>query len=120
MQQYILSKTEADRIQSLFPAKYPVIQTHHVTYCFDAKTKGLPPKFISGEIVGYADDGEIECVVVEILTKDGKITHQHNGKNLLHITLSHTPNRKPAHSNKITQNAVPVGPYSFQAKATVR
>lgn len=71
-----------------------------ITYEFGVSADAeIPPLPNSVEVVGYASDGAIEALVVEV---DGS-SRRHDGS-LYHITWSLEPGlRKPVDSNRLVQ-----------------
>lgn len=106
---FVLTPESRAQILSQFPPKYETVAAHHVTHRFGVP-EGTSTKMVSGrktyayglvyssiQVVGYADNGGIEALVVEVLSE----SHRPDGKRY-HITLSYDPTKhKPADSNKL-------------------
>lgn len=99
---YELSKEDRAKLARVFPPKFPDFIGHHATWKFGAQegNDDLPPNG-SLRVVGYANDGSLECLVVEL---DGNIRRPDRG--VLHITwsLDRDAGRKPVDSNTLLRS----------------
>lgn len=99
---YNLTESSRAKLLSEFPPKFSKVVAHHITFQFgvDSSTP-LPPVPQKVEVVGYACNDKIECVVVRADNKDRR---ESDGK-LMHITLSHSDEAKPVMSNDLLMDA---------------
>lgn len=88
------------------------VVAHHITHQFGVSdTCQLPPKPAKVEVVGYASDGKIECLVVEV---DGSSKRPDGA--LYHVTLSHTNEATPKMSNDLLKKGwEPCPPFLIEA-----
>lgn len=109
---YNLTDDSRAKVLSTFAPKFDKVVCHHITVKFgvsgnEVKTPNTPKKV---EVIGYASNDKIECVVVRV---DGK-THRDSDGKLFHITLSHTNEAKPVMSNDLLMNGFkPVTPFEI-------
>lgn len=95
---YNLTETSRAKLLAEFPPQFSKVVAHHITIEFGVdNSTPLPPTPVNAEVIGYAKNEKIECVVVRI---DGKTRRPVDGK-LLHITLSHSEDAKPVMSNDL-------------------
>lgn len=95
-----LNQGSRERILERFPPKFSQVEAHHITYEYGVSyCVDLPPTPKIIEVVGYACDQSLECLVVSI---DGEITRT-DGL-IYHITLSHQPERSARESNDLLQS----------------
>ena len=92
-----LPQTERQRLLEQFPPKYPDIVADHVTLRVAEEDTELPSAR-RGRVVGIAEDGSLQALVVEI---DGT-TDRPDGSTY-HITwsLDREGGREPIHSNDV-------------------
>lgn len=106
----VLDKCDSDMLLFLFPPQYENVKCHHVTLAYDITPEVLYELFdmidkrVKLEVVGYALELGIECLVVSLFGE----RHFH-GKNL-HITMSHSADRRPVDANHILDSFVHVDP----------
>ena len=94
---YNLTDSARGELLARFSPKFSKIIAHHITIAFGVdSSQPLPEVPTQVEVIGYACNEKIECVVVEI---DGK-QRRSDGK-LFHITLSHNDEAKPVMSNDL-------------------
>jgi hypothetical protein len=93
---YVIDEISRKRILDTFPPQFPEVIAHHVTHKFPDDS--APPHRDLIEVVGYASDHRLECLVISL---DG-FTERPNG-GIYHITLSidREQGAKPVHSNHI-------------------
>lgn len=99
---YNLTESSRAKLLSEFPPKFSKVVAHHITNMFgvDSSTP-LPPIPKKVEVIGYACNEQIECVVVRV---DNKERRESDSK-LMHITLSHSDESKPVMSNDLLMDA---------------
>lgn len=99
---YNLTESSRAKLLSEFPPKFSKVVAHHITNIFgvDSSTP-LPPIPKKVEVIGYACNDKIECVVVRV---DNKERRESDSK-LMHITLSHSNEVKPVISNDLLMDA---------------
>lgn len=91
---YLLTPNSRLMLLKHFKPKFSKSIAHHVTYAFPSET--LPP-LAKLEVVGYASDDKIECLVVSV---DGNTTRADGST--YHVTWSLDPNKaKPVMSNTL-------------------
>ena len=95
---YVIDEASRARILTDFPPRFPEVIAHHITHQFPDDS--LPPHQSSANIIGYAADHRLECLVVSV---DGKTNRPNGG--IYHITLSidREQGAKPVHSNHVIQ-----------------
>ena len=99
---YNLTESSRAKLLGEFPPKFTKVVAHHITIMFGVDSSALLPAVPEKvEVVGYASNDKIECVVVRV---DGKERRESDGK-LLHITLSHNDDAKPVMSNDLLMDA---------------
>lgn len=96
---FVLSERSRIRLLEKFPPKFSEVKAHHITYDFgvavNAELPAVPEQI---EVVGYASDDSLECLVVRV---DGQL-YRPDG-NPYHITLSKEPHRHARESNDLLQ-----------------
>jgi hypothetical protein len=115
---YLLTKKSRQKLEYLFPPKYPDFIGHHITERFgvgpDAEAPDDP---VLVQVVGYIDNGEgVEGFLVEI---DGASERPSGGK--YHITWSIDRNKgfKPVNTNDYVDEAVDVRPVRIDVEPAV-
>lgn len=99
---YNLTEASRANLLSAFPPKFSKVVAHHITIMFGVNnTTPLPPIPQKVEVIGYACNEQIECLVVRA---DNKERRESDGK-LMHITLSHSDEAKPVMSNDLLMDA---------------
>lgn len=95
---YKLTENSRDRLLSTFRTKFDRVIAHHVTLKFGVPVgESVPEAPEACNVVGYAANDKIECLVVEV---DGN-TRRPDGSTF-HITLSlDSTKAKPADSNAL-------------------
>jgi hypothetical protein len=111
--------TEASRAKLLgeFPPKFSKVVAHHITLQFGVDdSTPLPPTPQKAEVIGYACNDKIECVVARVDNQERRAV---DGK-LLHITLSHSDEAKPVMSNDLLTDMeyTPVSPIEIIVEPT--
>jgi hypothetical protein len=95
-----LPEVERELLLRRFPPKYGKVIAHHVTLRIGATPDTpLPKKPESSRVIGRADDGSLECLVVEM---DG--TFERPDGSTYHITWSLGPGRKARESNDLLRD----------------
>jgi hypothetical protein len=95
---YNLTDKSRGEILANFPPKFSKVVAHHITLEFGVDDLiPLPSIPQKAEVIGYACNDKIECLVVRV---DGQTRRNSDGK-LLHITLSHSIEAKPVMSNEL-------------------
>lgn len=95
---YNLTDKSRGEILANFPPKFSKVIAHHITLEFGVEDSNpLPSIPQKAEVIGYACNDKIECLVVRV---DNQTRRNSDGK-LLHITLSHSPEAKPVMSNEL-------------------
>jgi hypothetical protein len=103
-----LGEQTRNELRERFPPKYEEFVGHHVTHAFGVTAEATPEP-AQLQVMGYADDGSLECLVVSVnghwSRPDGKTYH-------VTWSLDRSKGRKPFHSNMVLkQNGyVPVSP----------
>lgn len=88
------------RLLERFPPRFSQIEAQHITYDYGVSAaEKLPPTPKIIEVVGYASDDSIECVVVEV---DGQV-FRCDGQ-VYHVTLSREPHRRARESNDLLKS----------------
>jgi hypothetical protein len=108
---YSISKVSRRNLMTHFPPKY-TLAADHITYMFGVPmgAKTLPPTPEHAEVVGYADDGSLEALVIKI---DGTVHRPSGG--LFHLTWSKTKDRRSVESNTLLEHGwQPVKPISIE------
>lgn len=82
---------------SRFKPSFPNVVAHHVTHQFGVPPDSVAPSVSKIRVIGFAKNDDIECAVVEV---NGEAFREWDGKRY-HITLSHTSNARPVHSNQL-------------------
>lgn len=99
---YNLTEDSRAKLLGEFPPKFRNVVAHHITILFGVdESSALPDIPQKVEVIGYASNDKIECVVVRV---DGKERRPSDGK-LMHITLSHSNEAKPVMSNNLLMDA---------------
>lgn len=114
---YNLTESSRAKLLSEFPPKFSKVVAHHITVQFGVSNlEPLPVTPFKVEVIGYACNDQIECVVVRV---DDKERRSSDGK-LLHITLSHNEEAKPVMSNDLLmdQEYTPVSPLEIEVVPT--
>ena len=93
---YNLTASAREKILNLFPPKFSNVIAHHTTFSFGVNENTPLPEAADIEVIGYACNNNIECVVVNV---NGSSVRGDGGT--YHITLSHNDNAKPVHSNDL-------------------
>lgn len=103
-----LTPQAIEKVLSLFPPKFKIIQCHHITYKFNVPTDEFIPEFYQATVTGYASSSRVECLVVEI---NGE-THAPDGRRY-HLTLSHVEEAQPFESNIVLAEFgfIPIEPF---------
>lgn len=105
---FVLDDDSRNRLLSTFPAPYPDIIAHHITYAFHVPNKDIPdtPKDIL--IVGHHDNGEIQVLSVEIDGKNTQMKREDDNTRYLHITMSldRAKGHSPSDANAVLQQIV--------------
>ncbi len=105
---FVLDDNSRNLLLSTFPAPYPDIITHHITYAFHVPNKNIPdtPKDI--RVVGHHDNGAIQVLSVEIDGKNIQTTREDEITRYLHITVSldRTKGHSPSDANDVLQQIV--------------
>ena len=93
---YVVNEESRKLLLDLFSPQFPEVIAHHVTHQFPDEYP--PPSRALVEVIGYASDERIECLVVKL---DGVIERPSGG--VYHITLSldREQGAKPVHSNEV-------------------
>ncbi len=94
-----LPQTERELLLQRFPPRYDNVVADHVTLRVGATAETPLPRKPEASIVGRADDGSLECLVVEL---DGT-TDRPDGSTY-HITWSLGPGRKARESNDVLRD----------------
>ena len=98
---FVLCERSRQRLLAKYPPKFSQVEAHHITHEYGvAANSPLPVRPRQIEVVGYASDDSLECVVIKI---DGQ-THRPDG-NVYHVTLSREPQRKARESNQLLTQA---------------
>jgi hypothetical protein len=93
---WLVDPADREELLQRFPPRYAEVVAHHVTQKFGDR-QATPPVETSGEIVGFADDGQgVQALVVRI----GGTTDRPDGSTY-HITWSLGPGRKAKESNDV-------------------
>ena len=96
---FVLTERSRLRLLAKFPPKFTEVEAHHITHDYGvAVTCTLPSAPEQIEVIGYACDDSLECLVVRV---DGQ-TYRPDG-NVYHVTLSREPHRKARESNEMLQ-----------------
>lgn len=96
-----LNERSRVRLLQRFPPKFSEVEADHITHEYGVTVSNeLPAMPDLVEIVGYASDDSLECLVVKI---DGQ-AYRPDG-NLYHVTLSRQPHRKSRESNDLLLNS---------------
>ena len=105
---FVLDDDSRNRLLSTFPAPYPDIISHHITYAFHVPNKNIPdtPKDI--RIVGHHDNGNIQVLSVEIDGKNTQMKREDDDTRYLHITMSldRAKGHRPSDANAVLQQIV--------------
>lgn len=114
---YNLTEESRAKILSEFPPKFSKVVAHHITVQFgvnDSVPLPVPPQKV--EVIGYASNEKIECVVVRV---DSKERRESDGK-LMHITLSRSDEAKSVMSNELLMDAEynAVSPFEIKVEPT--
>lgn len=76
---WLIPEHERSKLLAIFNPKYPRVYAHHITLQYDVPPDEPPPTLTRGKIIGYADDGAIEALVVSIggtpIRPDGETYH---------------------------------------------
>ena len=93
---YNLTSKGREMLLKHFSPKFSKVVAHHATFQFGVNENAPIPSAQEIEVIGYASNEDIECVVVKVngthIRPDGKI---------FHITLSHSSNARPVDSNDL-------------------
>lgn len=96
---FLLSERSRTRLLEKFPPKFREVKATHITHDYGVSaTSELPVVPEQIEVVGYASDDSLECLVVRV---DGQL-YRPDG-NPYHITLSKEPHRQARESNELLQ-----------------
>lgn len=94
-----LSESTRNELRERFPPKYEEFIGHHVTHAFGVTQEATPPP-AALRVMGYTDDGGLECLVVSVdghwCRPDGKTYH-------VTWSLNRSAGRKPVQSNLAIQ-----------------
>lgn len=94
---YALTAGSRERLLEAYRPKFAKVTADHVTHNFGVPaSEELPPEPRWIEVVGYACDDSLECVIVEV---DGKLQRPDGGT--YHITISREPHRQARESNDL-------------------
>ncbi len=112
---YNLTSSSREKILSSFTPKFTKVIAHHITLAFGVDSSYPLPSNFQAKVVGYSNNENIECLVVEIA---GNI-YRPDGK-VFHITLSHNEKAKPVDSNILlaTKGYSPVSPFEIEVVPT--
>lgn len=91
---YILTETSRDFLLQRFKPMFPEVIAHHITFCFP--DKGPPPEVSVVEVIGYANDDRIECLIAQL---DGETERPSGGTYHITLSLDRAQGAKPVHSN---------------------
>jgi hypothetical protein len=98
-QAFNITAKSREEILTIFPPRFSNVVAHHITHKFKVTEDLGLPTIDSVNVIGYACNENIECLVVEV---DGHSTRP-DGK-IYHLTLSHSDNAKPADSNDLIED----------------
>jgi len=105
---FVLDDDSRNLLLRQFPALYPDIIAHHITYAFHVPNKNIPDTPTDIHVIGQHDNGEIQVLSVEIDGKNTQTKREDDETRYLHITMS--LNRAKGHSpndaNDILQKIV--------------
>ena len=93
---YVLSDQSRTLLLERYTPRFPEVIAHHITHQFPNQV--APPPISKVEVVGYASDDRIECLVVSI---DGVIKRPSGGYYHITLSLDRAQKAKPVHSNHI-------------------
>ncbi|MBY0547866.1 MAG: hypothetical protein K2W95_11260 [Candidatus Obscuribacterales bacterium] len=94
-----LTERSRKRLLEKFPPKFSEVRANHITHDYGVSVTGeLPAVPEQIEVIGYASDGSLECLVVRV---DGQL-YRPDG-NPYHITLSNEPHRQAKESNELLE-----------------
>ncbi|AUZ94815.1 hypothetical protein FDI40_gp003 [Agrobacterium phage Atu_ph07] len=101
---WVIDEKSRNKILEVFPPKFDRVIAHHVT----KELSGNMPEIATIEVIGYAEDSKIECIVVRVNGTE----YRADGK-MYHVTLSvdSKSDAKPVDSNKITTKYTAVTPF---------
>lgn len=96
-----LNEDSRNKLLKIFEPKFSDVIAHHITLKFPVKSNSDDPAQVEAEVVGYACDESLECLVVSV---DGS-TERPDGK-VFHITwsLERDDGRTPSQSNSLLKD----------------
>lgn len=110
---FVLDNTSRNKLEKLFPPKFPEFIGHHITHQFGVKKDSEAPESPkSVEVIGYSSEDGLEALIVSIngshIRPDGKVYH-------ITWSLDRSKGKKPVHSNELIKNGwEKVGPISIK------
>lgn len=110
---YELTASTRSMLLEIFPPKYERVICHHITEAYGVPKDAEPPAMPEDvRVVGYIDSGDgVEGLLVAL---NGNVKRP-DGNNY-HITLSIANDRKPAETNKYTDQAKHVDPVPLKVQ----
>lgn len=107
---YVLSSVSRALILERLSPRFPEVIAHHITYRFPDKE--LPPPVETIEVIGYAGDERVECLVVQV---DGQTDRPHGGTFHITLSLDREQGAKPVHSNHLLKAGwSPIDPFHLE------
>ena len=98
----VLDETSRKKLEKVFPPKYPDFIGHHITLKFGVLPQTpVPDRTPVVKVVGYADDGSLEALVVSV---DGNTTRLDGSTYHITWSLNRSKGRKPNQSNDLLSN----------------
>jgi len=110
---YVIDKASRRTLLKAFPPKYNLVG-HHVTVEFGMSADSALPDPAKIKVIGYADDGSLEALLVEI----NGTTKRSDGKTY-HLTWSKTKDRRSVESNQVIGMAQHIEPIEIDGVPTL-